>query len=47
MIEAQVTAARIPVNDLIDMLSAVGNRDYAKFLNLENAFVSQHGESAA
>lgn len=44
MTEAQVTAAQIPVNHLIDMLITIGNRDYSKFLKLENAFVSQHGE---
>ena len=44
MTEAQVTAAQIPVNDLIDMLIAIGERDYSKFLKLEDTFVSQHGE---
>lgn len=44
MTEAQLTATQIPVNELIDMLTTIGNRDYLKFQELENAFVSQHGE---
>ena len=44
MTEAQTTATQIPVNDLIDLLTAIGNRNYLKFQQLENAFVSQHGE---
>ncbi|BAY32660.1 hypothetical protein NIES2107_45500 [Nostoc carneum NIES-2107] len=44
MTEAQLTATQIPVNDLIGMLTAIGNQDYPKFQELETAFVSQHGE---
>jgi hypothetical protein len=44
MTEAQLTATQIPVNDLISMLTAIGNRDYSRFLELESTFVSQHGE---
>ncbi|MDZ8050275.1 MAG: hypothetical protein RMX68_024125 [Aulosira sp. ZfuVER01] len=44
MTEAQLTATQIPINELIDMLAAIGNKDYAQFQELEQAFVSQHGE---
>lgn len=44
MTEAQITATQIPINDLIDMLAAVGNQNYPRFRELENAFVAQHGE---
>ncbi|MBD2770608.1 hypothetical protein [Iningainema tapete] len=44
MTEAQLTATKIPVNDLIDMLAAIGNRNYSRFQQLEQAFVSQHSE---
>jgi len=29
MTEAQLTATKIPVNDLLNMLAAVGNRNYS------------------
>jgi RAB protein geranylgeranyltransferase component A len=32
------------MNELIDMLTAVGNREYLNFQELENTFVAQHGE---
>ncbi|BAY24082.1 hypothetical protein NIES2100_38750 [Calothrix sp. NIES-2100] len=44
MTEAQLTATQIPVNDIVGMLTAIGNKDYAQFQELEQAFVSQHGE---
>lgn len=44
MTEAQLSATQIPINDIIDMLAAIGNRNYARFQELENAFVSQHNE---
>jgi hypothetical protein len=44
MTEAPLTAAQIPVNEIIDLLTAIGNKDYAHFQELEQAFVSQHGE---
>ncbi len=44
MTEAQLTATQIPVNDLIDMFAAIGNRNYPRFQELENTFVSQHSE---
>jgi len=44
MTEAQIAATQIPVNDLIELLAAIGNQNYLKFQELENAFVSQHGE---
>lgn len=44
MTEAQLTATQIPVSDIIDMLAAIGNRNYSRFLELENAFVSQHSQ---
>ena len=44
MTEAQLTATQIPVNDIFDMLVAIGNRNYSRFLELENAFVSQHSQ---
>lgn len=44
MTEAQLTATQIPVNDIIGMLTAIGNKDYARFQELEQAFVSRHGE---
>jgi len=44
MTEAQITATQIPVNDLIDMLAAIGTRNYPRFQELENAFVAQHSE---
>ncbi|BAY95822.1 MULTISPECIES: hypothetical protein [unclassified Tolypothrix] len=44
MTEAQLTATQIPINDILGMLTAIGNKDYAHFLELEQAFVSQHGE---
>ncbi len=44
MTEAQLSATQIPINDLIDMLAAIGNRNYPRFQELENAFVSQHNE---
>ena len=44
MTEAQLTATKIPVNNLIDMLAAIGNRDYSRFQELEQVFVSQYGE---
>ncbi|MBW4614436.1 MAG: hypothetical protein KME21_14420 [Desmonostoc vinosum HA7617-LM4] len=31
-------------NEIIDMLAAIGNKDYARFQELEQAFVSQYGE---
>ncbi len=44
MTEAQLSATQIPVNDIIDMLAAIGNRNYSRFQELENAFVSQHNQ---
>ncbi len=44
MTQAQSTATQIPVNDLIDMFAAIGNRNYSRFQELENTFVSQHSE---
>lgn len=44
MTEAQLTATQIPVNDIVGMLTAVGNKNYAQFQELEQAFVSQYGE---
>lgn len=44
MTEAQIAATQIPVNDLIELLAAVGNRNYLRFQELETAFVSQHAE---
>lgn len=44
MTEAQITATQIPVNDLIDLLAAIGNKNYPKFQELENTFVSQYKE---
>ncbi|AFY35355.1 hypothetical protein [Calothrix sp. PCC 7507] len=44
MTEAQLTATQIPVNNIVSMLVAIGNKDYAQFQELEQAFVSQHGE---
>ncbi|PHJ57178.1 hypothetical protein VF14_21715 [Nostoc linckia z18] len=44
MTEAQLTATQIPVNDILSMFAAIGNKDYAYFQELEQAFVSQHGE---
>ncbi len=44
MTEAQLTATQIPVNDIVGMLTAVGNKDYAQFQELERVFVSQYGE---
>ena len=44
MTEAQLSATQIPVNDIIDMLAAIGNRNYSRFQELENTFVSQHSE---
>ena len=44
MTEAQLSATPIPVNDIIDMLAAIGNRNYSRFQELENAFVSQHSQ---
>lgn len=44
MTEAQLTATKIPVNNLIDMLAAIGTRDYSRFQELEQVFVSQYGE---
>ena len=44
MTEAQLSATQIPVNDIIDMLAAIGNRNYSRFQELENAFVSQHSQ---
>ncbi|MBH8566576.1 hypothetical protein I8748_31235 [Nostoc sp. CENA67] len=44
MTEAQLTATQIPVNELIGMLTAIGNQDYSRFQELETVFVSQHGE---
>lgn len=44
MTEAQITATQIPVNDLIELLAAIGNKNYPKFQELENTFVSQYGE---
>lgn len=44
MTEAQITATQIPVSDLIELLTAIGNQNYPRFQELENAFVSQHGE---
>ncbi len=43
MTPAQVSATQIPVNDLVDMIVAIGSRDYAKFQELENNFAQQHG----
>lgn len=44
MTEAQLTATRIPVKEIVGMLTAIGNKDYAQFQELEQAFVFQHGE---
>lgn len=44
MTEAQLTAIQIPINDIVGMLTAVGNKDYACFQELEQSFVSRHGE---
>ncbi|AKG23782.1 hypothetical protein [Calothrix sp. 336/3] len=44
MTEAQLTATQIPINDIVGMLTAIGNQDYTHFQELEQAFVSQHGE---
>ncbi|WP_445634119.1 Transposase [Nostoc sp. DSM 114161] len=44
MTEAQLIATHIPINDIVGMLTAIGNKDYAQFQELEQAFVSQHGE---
>ncbi|MBW4604912.1 MAG: hypothetical protein KME29_36510 [Calothrix sp. FI2-JRJ7] len=44
MTEAQLTAIKIPVFDLIEMITAVRNHDYTSFQDLESSFVSQHGE---
>ncbi|MEG3879316.1 hypothetical protein QT972_18345 [Microcoleus sp. herbarium7] len=37
-------ATQIPINDLVGMLTAVGNRDYTRFQELEQTFTFQHGE---
>jgi len=37
-------ATQIPINDLVGMLESVGNKDYTHFQELEQFFVSQHGE---
>ncbi len=44
MTEAQLTATKIPVNDLLNMLAAIRNRDYSQFQELERVFVSEYGE---
>ena len=44
MTESQLSATQIPVNDIIDMLVAIRNRNYPRFQELENAFVSQHSQ---
>lgn len=44
MTEAQLTATRIPVQEIVGMLTAIGNKDYSQFQELEQAFVFQHGE---
>ena len=44
MTEAQLTATKIPVNDLLNIIAAIGNRDYSQFQELEQVFVSLHGE---
>ncbi len=44
MTEAQLTATQIPVNDIVNMLTAIGNKSYNHFQELEQTFVSQYGE---
>ncbi|MFN6563584.1 MAG: hypothetical protein RMY28_027815 [Nostoc sp. ChiSLP01] len=44
MTEAQLIATNIPLNDIVGMLAAIGNKNYAQFQELEQAFVSQYGE---
>ena len=44
MTEAQLSATQVPVNDIIAMLAATGNRNYSRFQELENVFVSQHSQ---
>jgi len=46
MTEKQLTTTQIPVNNLINMLAAIRNRNYPKFQELENAFVTQHSEES-
>jgi|GEM_PF-512862 len=43
MTEVQATATQIPVSELITMLTAISNRNYAQFRQLESAFVSRYG----
>lgn len=44
MTEAQLTATQIPINEIIDMFAVIGDCNYSKFQELEDAFVSRHGE---
>ena len=32
------------MNDLLNIIAAIGNRDYSQFQELEQVFVSLHGE---
>jgi hypothetical protein len=43
MTEVQATTTQIPVSELITMLSAISERNYAQFQQLESAFVSRYG----
>lgn len=45
MTENQLLSAvsQIPIAELISLLTAISNRDYLKFTQLESNFVTQHG----
>lgn len=43
MRDFQATATQIPLSKLIVMLTAVNNRDYFQFRQLEKSFVAQYG----
>ncbi len=43
MSKAQATATQIPVSDLIPMLTAISERNYTRFQELEQEFASLHG----
>ncbi|MDF5733065.1 MAG: hypothetical protein PUP92_35025 [Rhizonema sp. PD38] len=43
MTEVQATTNQIPVSELITMLTAISERNYTQFQQLENAFVSRYG----
>lgn len=43
MSETQATATQIPVSDVIPMLTAIADRNYPRFKELEKEFVTHYG----